>query len=202
MLRSSNPVAFVQFTKNWGNSAMTTETDLPTLASLEDFPFIDEHGQLPEDFQGKIGVYAIFDCAKVLQFVGYSRDVYLSLKQHLVRQPQQCHWVKVQTIERPSRTILENIENAWMTENGSVPLGNGDHKAKWTQPIDVKVLMTPEEEANFHSPQIDEMTQMKILKNVARRVEAEIMVVLANRGLQMQVRFNPKLKDEGLLDLK
>ncbi|MFH7028229.1 MAG: GIY-YIG nuclease family protein [Heteroscytonema crispum UTEX LB 1556] len=181
---------------------MTTETNIPSLATLEYFPYIDDSGQLPEQFQGKIGVYAIFDQEKILQFVGYSRDVFLSLKQHLVRQPQQCYWVKVQTIERPSRTVLENIENAWIAENGNVPLGNGENKEKWTDPIDAKALMTPEEQANYQNPVNDEMTQIKIIKNVARRVEAEILAVLESRGLQMQVRFNPKLKEEGLLDLK
>ncbi|WP_375505287.1 GIY-YIG nuclease family protein [uncultured Nostoc sp.] len=182
---------------------MALETNLSSLAALEYIPYIDDRGQLPEQFQGKIGVYAIFDQEKVLQFVGYSRDVYLSLKQHLVRQPQQCYWVKVQTIERPSRTILENTENAWIAENGSIPWGNGDQKEKWTNPIDVKVVMTPEEQANYQHPANDELAQIKILKNVARRVEAEISTQLLEvRGLQMQIRFNPKLKEEGLLDLK
>ncbi|BAY44768.1 hypothetical protein SAMD00079811_23700 [Scytonema sp. HK-05] len=181
---------------------MTTETNIPALASLEYIPFIDDNGQLPEQLQGKIGVYAIFDQEKVLQFVGYSRDVYLSLKQHLVRQPQYCYWVKAQTIERPSRTVLENIEHAWIAENGSVPPGNADSKDKWTQPIDVKVVMTAEEQANYHNPVNDEMAQTKIIKNVARRVEAEIIAVLEVRGLQTQIRFNPKLKENGLLDLK
>ncbi|MDF5720377.1 MAG: GIY-YIG nuclease family protein [Rhizonema sp. PD37] len=181
---------------------MTIETTISSLADLADISYIDDSGQLPEQLQGKIGVYAIFDRNKHLQFVGYSRDIYLSLRQHLVRQPQHCYWVKVQTIERPNRTILENIENAWITENGSVPSGNGDDKEKWTQPIDVKTLMTPEERVNYENPVYDEMTQMKILKNVARRVEAEILAMLEMRGLQAQIRFNPKLKDNGLLDLK
>ncbi|MBW4686252.1 MAG: GIY-YIG nuclease family protein [Komarekiella atlantica HA4396-MV6] len=181
---------------------MTTETNIPCLASLEYLPYIDDRGQIPEQFQGKIGVYAIFNQEKVLQFIGYSRDVYLSLKQHLVRQPQQCFWVKAQTIERPSRTVLENIENAWIAENGNVPLGNGEDKEKWTQPIDVKVVMTPEEQANYQSPVNDELAQIKIIKKVARRVEAEILTELEARGLQIQVRFNPKLKEDGLLDLK
>jgi hypothetical protein len=181
---------------------MTTETHIPSLASLDYIAYIDAQGQLPEQLQGKIGVYAIFDQEKVLQFVGYSRDVYLSLKQHLVRQPQHCYWVKAQTIERPSRTILENIERAWIAENGNVPVGNGENKDKWTQPIDAKAVMTPEEQANYHSPKNDEMAQIKIIKNVARRVEAEILAVLEARGLQEQVRFNPKLKEDGLLDLK
>ncbi|MCM0590973.1 MAG: GIY-YIG nuclease family protein [Gloeotrichia echinulata IR180] len=181
---------------------MTTETNIPALINLEYISYIDDSGQIPEHFQGKIGAYAIFDSEKVLQFVGYSRDVYLSLKQHLVRQPQECYWVKVKTIERPSRAVLEDIEKAWIAENGSLPLGNGENKIKWTNPIDIKTLMTPEEQANYQSPVNDELAQMKILKNVARRVEAEILAVLETRGLQMQVRFNPKLKEEGLLDLK
>ncbi|TFI54736.1 GIY-YIG nuclease family protein [Mastigocladus laminosus UU774] len=180
---------------------MTTDTNIPYLANLEYIPYIDEAGQLPEYLQSKIGVYAIFDQQKVLQFVGYSRDVYLSLRQHIVRQPQKCYWVKVQTIERPSRAVLENIEKVWIEENGSVPAGNGDDKDKWTQPIDAKALMTAEEQANYENS-IDEITKIKIIKNVARRVEAEILKVLEARGLQTQVRFNPKLKEEGLLDLK
>lgn len=181
---------------------MTTETNISSLATLEYIAYIDDSGQLPEQVQTKIGVYAIFNQEKVLQFVGYSRDVYLSLKQHLVRQPQNCYWVKVQTIERPSRAVLENIENAWIAENGSVPLGNGEQKEKWTQPIDAKAVMTPEEQANYQNPLIDDMAQVKIIKNVARRVEAEILEVLQARGLRLQIRFNPKLKEEGLLDLK
>jgi hypothetical protein len=181
---------------------MTTETNISSLASLEYIAYIDDNGQLPEQFQSKIGVYAIFNPEKILQFVGYSRDVYLSLKQHLVRQPQNCYWVKVQTIERPSRAVLENIENAWIAENGSVPLGNAEQKEKWTQPIDAKAVMTPEEQANYQNPLIDDMAQVKIMKNVARRVEAEILEVLQARGLRLQIRFNPKLKEEGLLDLK
>jgi hypothetical protein len=181
---------------------MTNETNAPSLDSLEYIPYIDENGQLPESFQGKIGVYAIFDQNKSLQFVGYSRDVYLSLKQHLVRQPEQCYWVKIQTIERPSRAVLENIENAWIAENGIPSMGSTDNKEKWTQPINVKTLMTSEEQVNYHNPANDELAQMKIMKNVARRVETEILQILESRGLQTPLRFNPKLKEEGLLDLK
>ena len=181
---------------------MTNETNLTTLTALAYIPYIDENGQLPEYLQGKIGVYAIFNQDKNLQFVGYSRDVYLSLRQHLVRQPQQCYWVKVQTIERPSRTILENIEQAWIAENGSLPVGNGEQKSSWTQPIDVQKFMTPEEEANYQKPTNDEIAQMKIIKNAARRLETEILAALELRGLKTQIRFNPKLKETGLLDLK
>src|SRR5690349_16990767 len=118
---------------------MTTQTDIPSLASLEEIPYLDETGKIPEILQGKIGVYAIFDNEKRLQFVGYSRDVYLSLKQHLARQPQNCYWLKVQTIEKPNRTILENTMNAWIAENGVTPSGNGADQTKWAESINVKL---------------------------------------------------------------
>lgn len=181
---------------------MTTETDIPSLESLEYLSYLDSGGQLPETLQGKVGVYAIFDSEKVLQFVGYSRDVYLSLKQHFVRQPQNCYWLKVQTIDRPSRTILENIRESWIAENGGTPAGNGADEVKWTQPIDVKSLMTSEEQASYEKAAGQEMEQSKVLKNAARRVEAGILASLKTRGLQTEVRFNPKLKESGLLDLK
>lgn len=179
---------------------MTTETDIPSLASLEYISYVDTSGQLPEQLQGKIGVYAVFDQEQVLQFVGYSRDVDLSLKQHLVRQPQKCYWLKVQTIDRPSRAILENIRDAWTTENGSIPTGNGADEAKWTQPIDAKAAMTTDEQMSYKAS--DEPTQSQILKTAARRVEGKILAELESRGVKMQIRFNPKLKEKGLLDLK
>ena len=179
---------------------MTTETDIPSLLSLEYISYLDANGQLTDQFQGKVGVYAIFDQQQVLQFVGYSRDVDLSLKQHLVRQPQKCYWLKVQTIDRPSRTILESIRDAWTAENGSIPVGNESDEATWIQPIDAKVAMTVDEQISYKSS--DELTQSKLLKIVARRVESQILAELESRGVQMQIRFNPKLKEKGLLDLK
>lgn len=179
---------------------MTSQTDIPSLASLEYIPYIDETGNLTESLQGKIGVYAIFDREKVMQFIGYSRDIYLSLKQHLVRLPQQCYWLKVQTIERPSRTLLESIKDAWIEENGRIPDGNGADEAKWNQPIDAKATMTEADLASYSS--LDDIGQSKFLKKIARRLEEQILEDLKSRGVQMEIRFNPKLKESGLLDLK
>jgi hypothetical protein len=83
---------------------MNSETQISSLKELDYIPYIDDTGKLVEDLQGKIGIYAIFDQEKTLQLVNYSRDIYLSLKQHMVRQPKSCYWVKVQTINKPNRT--------------------------------------------------------------------------------------------------
>ena len=86
---------------------MSSITDLPSLDSLEFLDYVNNVGELPETLQNQIGIYAIFDRSQELQFVGYSRDIYLSLKQHLVRQPEQCYWIKATTIDRPNRTRSE-----------------------------------------------------------------------------------------------
>jgi len=179
---------------------MTDNQNLPSLTNLEFISYLDEKGEIPELYQGKIGVYAIFNQAKILQLVGYSRDIYLSLKQHLVRQPLECYWLKIETIDRPSRTILESIKQAWIKENGAIPLGNREGEDQWLKAIDVKFLMTEAEKATYQKE--EEIAQIKLLKKVARRRETEILDLLDKRGVKMEIRFNPKLKEQGLLDLK
>ena len=179
-----------------------TEIKIPELSQLEYLPYIDSEGKLPLSLERKIGVYGIFDKEKKLLFVGYSRDIYQSIKQHLVRQPNSCYWLKVETIERPNRTILEGIKTAWINQNASLPIGNGAAEVKWNQPIDAKQEMTETEAAEYQNPLIDEVVKEKLLKNIARRVEAQILETLKTRGLVENIRFNPKLKSSGLLDLK
>lgn len=179
---------------------MSDEKNLPSLKNLEFISYLDEKGEIPELYQGKIGVYAIFNQDKILQLVGYSRDIFLSLKQHLVRQPLECYWLKIETIDRPSRTILESIKQQWIKENGEIPLGNAEGEDQWLKAIDVKPLMTEEEKATYQK--IEEIAQIKLLKKVARQRETEIIDILDKRGVKMEIRFNPKLKEQGLLDLK
>ncbi len=173
---------------------------LPTLASLEFIPYLDQQGKLPTQLAKQIGVYAIFDRDRSLQFIHYSRDIGVSLKQHLIRQPQQCYWVKAETIEKPNRTQLESIKQAWIEENGSLPPGNGAELSQWTEPIDTKTLMTEAEKQIYNIT--DDPGKSQLLKTILQRAEAQIMEVLNSRNLQEPIRFHPKLKEQGLLDLK
>jgi hypothetical protein len=179
---------------------MSANIDIPSLSSLEFLPYINDAGELPAILQNQIGIYAIFDSSQLLQFVGYSRDIYLSLKQHLVRQPDCCYWVKATTIDRPNRTWLDSVQSAWIAENASIPVGNGDANAVWLDPISTRHTMTPAEQASFDD--LDGVAQIKLLKQVARRVEETILTKLQERGVTAEIRFNPKLKEQGLLDLK
>ena len=179
---------------------MTAQVEISALATLPLLPYLDQDGALDEELQKKIGVYAIFDQAKILQFVGYSRDMHTSLKQHLVRQTNNCYWLKFQIITKPNRTWLEETRQAWISENATVPPGNETNEKSWIQAIDTKFAMTEEEKAQYELS--DEVQQIKILKNVARRVQKEIEQKLNERQVNVEIRFNPKLKEQGLLDLK
>lgn len=178
---------------------MSQSNDINSLATLTYIPYLDDLGYLPPDLEGKIGVYAVFDSVQSLQFIGYSRDISLSIKQHLARCPQECYWLKVEIITKPSRTILDTIKAAWIEENGAMPPGNLE-EAKWQDPIDTKPAMTEAEREQYKKS--DGIGQLKLIKNVARRVEAEILAQLQARGVKEEMRFNPKLKESGLLDLK
>ncbi|MDJ0658489.1 MAG: GIY-YIG nuclease family protein [Crocosphaera sp.] len=179
---------------------MITDTQTPSLNDLDYVPYLDQNGVITEALQKKIGVYAIFDENKNLKFIGYSRDIYASLKQHLVRQPQQCYWLKVEIISRPSRSILEEIKNNWTQENGDLSINDQANQKLWTQPIDAKLCMTEEDKQTHNNS--DDLGKIKLLKKISRRVQANIEEILEKRGNKMEIRFNPKLKEQGLLDLK
>ena len=178
-----------------------TDIAFPHLQDLTPIAYINGSGQLPDEFQGKVGVYAIFDGEDLLQYIGYSRDVFLSLKQHLIRQPEKCVAVKVQTIDRPSRTALDEICQAWIEAANQPDLATIHKDSVWTQSIDVKTQLTDDEQTKVANA-IDDLEKSMILKKACRRVEAIILDVLKARGLETEIRFNPKLKESGLLDLK
>ena len=180
---------------------MPTDTQSPDLADLDFIPYVDDDGLLPSQFARTVGVYAIFNQDRVLQFVGYSRDVAMSLKQHLVRCPDACYWFKLKTIERPQKSVLEAIQAAWIEEYGDRPSGNGEDAERWTQPIDAMAQMTDEERASYAAT-TTEIEQAKARKQVARRVEAELQKILEDRGVNESIRFDPKLKERGLLNIK
>ncbi len=173
---------------------------IPALRELSFMPYLDETGSICPELEGKVGIYAIFDQEKTLQYIGYSRNLYMSLKQHLVRQIDQCFWLKVYRLDRANRSILEEIKQNWLEENQTIPLGNGDKENLWIQAIDAKLTMSEEEKEECQ--QQEEMGKIKFLKKIARRLEESIKEKLQQRGVTMEIRFNPKLKEEGLLDLR
>ncbi|CAI5529927.1 unnamed protein product [Closterium sp. Naga37s-1] len=130
-------------------------------------------------------------------------QVYQSMRLHFARVPSACAWIKVTHITRPSKAVLEAIKDQWIAENGFAPPGNdeGPEQNRWENPLDCKPLMTEEEKksVDYAAPG---PPKAKALKEVARRVERELEAAFKARNCKEVLRFDPKLKEDGLLDLK
>lgn len=174
---------------------MSDINELISLQTIDFIPYINSEGLIDENYQEKIGVYAIFNEDKNLEYVGYSRNVYLSLKQHLVRQLDKCFWLKIYCVSQPNRSFLENIKQYWYQEYNITTVSED----LWTQPLNSQVTMTETEKEKYQ--QQDELGKTKLLKQVSRRLEETIKEKLISRGVSLPIRFNPKLKEKGLLDL-
>ncbi|CAM9722925.1 unnamed protein product [Scytosiphon promiscuus] len=170
------------------------------LAELEFIPFVDEEGKVTSmDTTGvKASVYAVYDESKTMRFIGVSRGIQ-QMPPLILSLPSPA---QVQHIARPSRSLLEVIKDSWVEENGSTPAGNVDaaSQAVWESSMNVIPLMTEEDKAlvaTFREKGKDEMG----IKKIARRFEAEIFEALEKRGVTEPLRFDPKLKGKGLLDV-
>lgn len=63
------------------------------------------------------GVYAVFDRQQHPQYVGYSRNVLLSLNGHVIQFGQDiCAFVRVHSVKFPKRTEMEALRDRWITE--------------------------------------------------------------------------------------
>ena len=173
-----------------------------SLADLPTHPYINADGHLPQDYGQKIGAYAILDQQQSLVHLGLSRNVLLSLKQNLIRNPDACHWVKVATIDRPSKRDLEAILHQWETESGGSPYSEHNPAERWNQSISLHEQMTEAEKAAYGDPTLSDRGRVKALKKTSHRLETEILSRLEARGCQENLRFNPKLKETGVLDIK
>ncbi|KAG0623085.1 hypothetical protein M758_3G147900 [Ceratodon purpureus] len=117
-----------------------------SLDDLEFIPYLTEEGYISDPTQPgvKASLYAIYDENKTLCYIGVSRQVYQSMRLHFARRPLQCHYIKVFNVTKPSRALLEGTRDAWISANGSVPVGNdnGELQNIWENPLDCKPLMT------------------------------------------------------------
>jgi hypothetical protein len=107
------------------HSAETTDT--PTLEHTIDIPIAVE-AWCDEIQNAKVaGVYAVLDCDRQTQYIGYSRNVALSLRSHLTQMGAEvCAWVKVQPFKFPKRDEMEKLRDEWIAALPSPPSGNLD----------------------------------------------------------------------------
>ena len=82
------------------------------------------------------GVYAVLDADNHTQYIGYSRNVLLSLNSHVSQYGEQkCAFVRVQTFKFPKRQEMEDLRDAWIAELETTPPGNATEGGMWASTV-------------------------------------------------------------------
>lgn len=82
------------------------------------------------------GVYAVLNSRQQTQYIGYSRNVSLSLRSHLIAHGAEvCALVRVQPFKFPKREEMEQLRDQWLVELPSPPSGNTDGSADWASTV-------------------------------------------------------------------
>lgn len=86
----------------------------------------------------KAAVYAVYGIDGEARYVGIARDVHSALASHLVSQPAgERARAAYEAFDRPSRDAMAAVQESWIAELDSVPIGNsgsGAESVLWTQP--------------------------------------------------------------------
>jgi hypothetical protein len=82
------------------------------------------------------GVYSVLNGDRQTQYIGYSRNVALSLRGHLTQLGADiCAFVRVQPFDFPKRDDMEALQNSWIAELGTMPPGNGAGQELWATTV-------------------------------------------------------------------
>ncbi|WJX43020.1 Bifunctional monothiol glutaredoxin-S16, chloroplastic [Trifolium repens] len=106
-----------------------TETESVTVSPEND----GQTGELPSE----AGVYAVYDKAGEIQFIGLSCNIAATISAHRKSVPELCSSVKAGVVDEPDREALTQAWKSWMEEyikvSGKVPPGNESGNATWTR---------------------------------------------------------------------
>lgn len=103
------------------------------------------------------GVYAVLDVSKQHQYVGYSRNVFTSLKGHLAEHGSEiCAYVRVQPFKFPKREEMEQLRDTWIAELATTPPGNTGAGGVWATTVGeiAKAAMSPAEQAAYEEKKL------------------------------------------------
>lgn len=103
------------------------------------------------------GVYAVLNEKQQVQYIGYSRNVLLSLNSHAAQNGHDaCAFVRVQTFKFPKRQEMEKLREVWLSELDYIPSGNGAETAMWADTVGeaAKAAMTVSERQAYEEKKL------------------------------------------------
>ncbi len=82
------------------------------------------------------GVYAVLNAERRTQYIGYSRNVKISLNGHVAQNSEQnCAYVRVQTFKFPKRQEMSDLRDAWIAQLDTIPPGNSTELQSWASTL-------------------------------------------------------------------
>jgi hypothetical protein len=122
------------------------------------------------------GVYAVLDSDRQAQFIGYSRNIALSLRGHLSAKGEGlCALVRVQPFKFPKRDAMEALKADWLAALPSLPPGNAD--GTWAASIKeaASQVMSPAEREAYEAKKLKLRRAMAdgTLQQVAAQAQAQ-----------------------------
>jgi hypothetical protein len=81
-------------------------------------------------------VVAVYDQAKILQYVGFSKDLRQTLRTVFGRRPDRAHFFKAAHLPEVDQQAMVDVRTAWFAENAGPPAGNklAAERAAWQAP--------------------------------------------------------------------
>ncbi|KAI3424879.1 hypothetical protein D9Q98_008263 [Chlorella vulgaris] len=122
-------------------TAAPSSTPVPTLDSLDFFAVLTVQGfvspKIPEGTQAT--VFAVYDEARIMQYVGFSRGLRDTLRTLFSRRPDKAHYYKALHLPNLDQQQMIDIRAAWFDANYGPPPGNKlpAERDQWQQPVDV-----------------------------------------------------------------
>ncbi|MGB8702198.1 MAG: GIY-YIG nuclease family protein [Thermosynechococcaceae cyanobacterium] len=101
------------------------------------------------------GVYAVLNSDRQTQYIGYSRNVALSLRSHLTQKGAAvCAFVAVAPFKFPKREDMEQLRDQWIAELPSLPPGNLDGTWAGTVQDAAKQVMSAAEREAYEAKKL------------------------------------------------
>ena len=104
-----------------------------------------------------VGVYAVSGCDRRTHYVGYSRNVALSLKGHAAQLGDDlCAFVQVQMFKVPKREAMEQQRDTWIAQLGYVPSGNAEASELWASTVGEAAIaaMSPDDRQAYEEKKL------------------------------------------------
>lgn len=129
------------------SSSLFISASAQKLSDAESVSLSEDLSKLP----ASPGIYAVYDKAGDLQYLGLTRRLSASLSTHVRDLPELCATTKFTVIDAPERAALLDAWKQWMEEHitltGKVPPGNEKGVTTWTErktrPSKQDIWLTP-----------------------------------------------------------